>query len=122
MRAPTATTDWTRTPARVACALVMLVATCGVAVAVAPQRQVAMSGASELPTRTIDLNSALPAELELLPGIGPALAKRIVTFRAEHGGFNALKNLDAVPGIGPRTLKDLAPFARFSAPEAASDR
>ena len=63
----------------------------------------------------VDLNAADVAELQLLPGIGPVMAARIVAFRQQHGVIRALAELDAVPGIGPKTLQRLAPY--FNPPE-----
>jgi competence ComEA-like helix-hairpin-helix protein len=57
----------------------------------------------------INLNTATAVELELLPRIGPALAKRIVDYRAARGPFRHLDDLDAIPGIGERTLDLLRP-------------
>jgi competence protein ComEA len=50
----------------------------------------------------INLNSATPAELQRLPGIGPALAKRIVEFREKRHGFKRVEELLAVPGISEK--------------------
>src|SRR5258705_11570861 len=60
-------------------------------------------------SRTINVNSATAAELELLPGIGPALAKRIIDDRAAHGPFKSVGELDRVQGIGPQTIEHLRP-------------
>lgn len=49
----------------------------------------------------IDINRAQPAELEQLPGIGPALARRIVEYRESWGPFTAVHDILEVPGIGP---------------------
>ncbi len=49
---------------------------------------------------TVDLNSATQAELETLPGIGPARAKSIIDYRAEHP-FRRVEDVMKVPGIGP---------------------
>ena len=49
---------------------------------------------------TVDLNSATQAELETLPGIGPARAKSIIDYRAEHR-FRRVEDVMKVPGIGP---------------------
>jgi competence protein ComEA len=62
--------------------------------------------------RTINVNAASAAELELLPGIGPALARRIVDDRAAHGPFRSVNDLDRVKGIGPRTIERLRPLLR----------
>jgi competence protein ComEA len=58
----------------------------------------------------IDLNRATRAELLQVPGIGPALAERIETYRKEHGSFLDVNDLDRVPGIGPATLQRIAPW------------
>lgn len=63
------------------------------------------------PTRAININTATPAELELLPGVGPALAARIADYRQLHGPFKAVEELDHVSGIGPRTLEKIRPYA-----------
>ncbi len=60
-----------------------------------------------LEAKKIDVNSATVAELIELPGIGPALAARIIAYRTEHGLFRALDDLKAVKGIGPATVEGL---------------
>lgn len=55
----------------------------------------------------INLNTASAAQLELLPGVGPAMAARIIEHRATHGPFRTIQDLDAVKGIGPRTIEKL---------------
>lgn len=56
------------------------------------------------------LNRLTAAQLEELPGIGPALAARIVAYRESHGGFADIGELRAVPGIGPALLERLRPL------------
>lgn len=61
-------------------------------------------------TRRINVNTASQAELELLPGIGPALATRIIEHRTANGRFKTVDSLDAVKGIGPKMLEKLRPL------------
>jgi competence protein ComEA len=64
---------------------------------------VTASGAGAGPR--VDVNRASAADLESLPGIGPALARRIVEHREAHGPFRSVDDLDRVSGIGPRLLE-----------------
>lgn len=59
--------------------------------------------------RLININEATPGELELLPGIGPVLAARIVEDRTRNGPFTTFDDLLRVPGIGERTLQSMIP-------------
>lgn len=68
----------------------------------------------------LDVNTAPADELAILPGLGPALAGRIVAHRDAHGPFAGLDALLDVPGIGPATLAGLRPHLRAgTTPEAA---
>jgi len=55
----------------------------------------------------VDLNTADQAALETLPGIGPALAARILSWREEHGGFSSVEDLLEVSGIGDGRFAEL---------------
>lgn len=57
--------------------------------------------------RGIDLNTASASELERLPGVGPVLAGRIASFRADHGPFEEIEDLLDVPGIGEAKLASM---------------
>jgi competence protein ComEA len=56
---------------------------------------------------TVDINTATEEQLETLPGIGPTMAQRILTYRGQHGHFDAVSQLRDIQGIGP------ARFARI---------
>lgn len=57
----------------------------------------------------VDLNSADTQQLESLPGIGPALAARIIESRRASGPFGSIDELVRVRGIGAKTLEALRP-------------
>lgn len=65
------------------------------------------SGGSTPGGGVVNINTAGAAELESLPGIGPALAARIVEYRDGHGPFASVDDLTDVPGIGPAKLEAL---------------
>lgn len=65
----------------------------------------------------IDLNSATKAQLELLPGIGPALAQRILDHRVKLGRFASVDDLEGVRGIGPKVMAKLRPLVRVGTSE-----
>ncbi|MBC7082130.1 MAG: competence protein ComEA [Bacillota bacterium] len=68
------------------------------------------SRVSETDHMRVNINTAGLAELDSLPGIGPALARRIIEHRNAKGRFERPEQLTDVPGIGPRkydALKDL---------------
>ncbi len=70
-----------------------------------------------LPGLRIDVNSAEEAQLDLLPGIGPRLAARIVLERSSEGLFASVDDLARVSGIGPRLIERLRPYAVADIPE-----
>ncbi len=61
------------------------------------------SSASAAPGR-LNLNTATAPELEELPGIGPAIASRIIEYREAHGSFASVDALGDIPGIGAATI------------------
>ncbi|HEX6159201.1 MAG TPA: helix-hairpin-helix domain-containing protein [Thermoanaerobaculia bacterium] len=67
----------------------------------------------------IDVDRASATELEVLPGIGPALARRIVATRDSSGPFGSLDALQSrVRGVGPALSKRLAQAVTFSGPHS----
>lgn len=60
----------------------------------------------------LSLNRANAGELESLPGVGPVLAERIVSFRDENDGFDVVEDLLEVPGIGEAKLAAIRDLVR----------
>jgi competence protein ComEA len=61
----------------------------------------------------VDVNLASAPELELLPGIGPSLAQKIIDYRETNGPFRAPDDLLQVSGIGPAKLEALLDWIRL---------
>lgn len=59
----------------------------------------------------ININTADEAALDSLPGIGPALAARIVADRAANGPFGVIADLERVPGIGEAVVAGVSEIA-----------
>lgn len=57
----------------------------------------------------VRLATATEDELQTLPGIGPALATRIISYRATHPRLSSVEELDDVPGIGPSLIEKIRP-------------
>jgi len=77
-------------------------------------RQAARLARPLAPGDRIDLDRADVTEITRLPRVGPALARRIVDWRTEHGRFGGLERVDSVPGVGPRLLAAIRPYVVFS--------
>jgi competence protein ComEA len=63
--------------------------------------------AGSSPSAPLDLNSATAEQLDALPGVGPVTAQKILDYRQEHGAFHSVAELEGVPGIGPAKLAQL---------------
>lgn len=70
----------------------------------------AFAGTPQVDAAGLDLNRATSIELQALPGIGPALADRILDHRTRMGPFRREEDLLEVPGIGPAILARLLPL------------
>jgi competence protein ComEA len=62
------------------------------------------------PAQPVNLNTATLEQLDTLDGVGPGIAKRILDYRQQHGGFERVEELGEVPGIGAKRLATLTPL------------
>ena len=72
---------------------------------------------SLLEGEVIDLNTADEYDLQRLPGIGEKRAQAIVAYRAEHGPFQSVDELDRVEGIGEGILAGLREYVTVGGAE-----
>ncbi|MEU8583685.1 helix-hairpin-helix domain-containing protein [Streptomyces abikoensis] len=69
-------------------------------------------GAGPAGAGPVSLNSATLEQLDALPGVGPVLARHILDYRTQHGGFRSVSDLRHVNGIGARRFTDLKPLVQ----------
>lgn len=84
-----------------------------------PKRSLSKNDA--LAAASIDMDRAMESELDRLPGIGPALAARIVADRTARGPFGSIDGLKRVKGIGPALAGRVQPYVTFSLPPRPTD-
>jgi competence protein ComEA len=61
----------------------------------------------------ININTAGTEQLERLPGVGPAMAGRILAYRQQAGGFQKIEELQEISGIGPKKYAKIAPLIKL---------
>lgn len=71
---------------------------------------------------TVNINTATSEQLQLLPGVGPALAGRIIAFREANGPFEKVDELAVVQGIGDKSLAKLRPYVATSGATSLSEK
>ena len=64
-------------------------------------------------TGPVSLNTGSEAQMETLPGVGPATAAKILEYRQQHGGFASVEEIQAVSGIGPKKFAQMKPFLKL---------
>jgi comEA protein len=68
------------------------------------------------PEHPVNLNTATAAELEQVPGIGPATAQKILQARKSYGKFKSVDDLEAIRGIGPKRLQKMRRYLTVGGP------
>ncbi|MEZ4388354.1 MAG: helix-hairpin-helix domain-containing protein [Candidatus Krumholzibacteriia bacterium] len=72
-------------------------------------------------TTRLDPNSCSADSLQLLPGVGPAIAGRIVAARQGGVHFACARDLQGIRGIGPRLSAQLEPYLTFGQQDTLID-
>lgn len=67
-------------------------------------------GKKKPPAHPVNLNTATSAELQQVPGIGPATAEKILQMRKSYGAFKSVDDLCAIKGIGPKRLEKMRKY------------
>lgn len=96
--------------------VLVVMAMCGVSPVAAQEKAGKPAKPSASAAAPVNLNSATQAQLETLPGIGAAAAKRIIEYRDKNGGFKKIEELMNVKGIGEKSFLKLKPLVVVSAP------
>jgi competence protein ComEA len=68
------------------------------------------------PVAPINLNTATSEELQLVPGIGPVTAEKILQMRKSYGAFKSVDDLSAIRGIGPKRLEKMRKYLTVGKP------
>ncbi len=62
------------------------------------------------PVHPVNLNTASSEELQLVPGIGPSTADKILQMRKSYGTFKSVDDLLAIKGIGPKRMEKMRKY------------
>ena len=84
-----------------------------------PARPAKAAKAAASAASPVNLNTATQAQLETLPGIGAAAAKRILEYRQKNGSFKKIEELMNVKGIGEKSFLKLKPLVTVGVPAQA---
>ena len=75
----------------------------------------ALSSANKKPpTQPSNINSADSSQLQLVPGIGPSTAEKILQMRKSYGAFKSVDDLLAVKGLGKKRLEKMRKYLTVS--------
>src|SRR5260370_21772277 len=70
------------------------------------------------PAKPVNINTATSEELQLVPGIGPATAEKILQMRKSYGAFKSVDDLLAIRGLGPKRLEKMRKYLTVGKPAA----
>src|SRR6202521_4505512 len=78
------------------------------------------SATKKPPSQPVNINTATSAQLQLVPGIGPSTAEKILQMRKSYGAFKSVNDLMAIRGIGPKRLEKMRKYLTVGKPAPAT--
>jgi len=78
------------------------------------------SATKKPPTRPININTADSVQLQLVPGIGPSTAEKILQMRKSYGAFKSVNDLMAIRGLGPKRIEKMRKYLTVGQPASAA--
>src|ERR1700681_1456177 len=78
------------------------------------------SATKKPPSQPVNINTATSAQLQLVPGIGPSTAEKILQMRKSYGAFKSVNDLMAIRGIGPKRLEKMRKYLTVGKPVASA--
>src|SRR5271157_1377210 len=69
-----------------------------------------VSAKKKPPAQPVNINAATSEELQLVPGIGPSTAEKILQMRKSYGPFKSVDDLLAIRGLGPKRLEKMRKY------------
>jgi competence protein ComEA len=81
----------------------------------------ASSATKKPPAQPVNINTADSIQLQLVPGIGPSTAEKILQMRKSYGSFKSVNELTAIRGIGPKRLEKMRKYLTVGKPTAAAN-
>jgi competence ComEA-like helix-hairpin-helix protein len=69
-----------------------------------------LAGKKKPPGQPVNINTANSEQLQLVPGIGPATADKILQMRKSYGAFKSVDDLLAIRGLGPKRLEKMRKY------------
>jgi len=77
-----------------------------------------LAGRKKPPAQPVNINTANSEQLQLVPGIGPATADKILQMRKSYGAFKSVDDLLAIRGLGPKRLEKMRKYLTIGKPGA----
>jgi competence ComEA-like helix-hairpin-helix protein len=78
------------------------------------------SATKKPPPQPININTADSAQLQLVPGIGPSTAEKILQMRKSYGTFKSVNDLMAIRGLGPKRLEKMGKYITVGKPAVSA--